>query len=54
MNLSERIRLILKENHLKQKELAKELGVTESYISAILNERNPRISQALATLIEEN
>lgn len=53
MNLSERIRLILKENHLKQKELAKELGVTESYISAILNERNPRISQALATLIEE-
>lgn len=53
MDLSERIRLILKENHLKQKELAKELGVTESYISAILNHRNTNISQALATLIEE-
>lgn len=53
MNLSERIRVILKENHLKQKELAKEIGVTESYISALLNGRNTNISQALATLIEE-
>ena len=53
MDLSERIRTILKENYLKQKELAKELGVTESYISAILNHRNTNISQALATLIEE-
>lgn len=34
MNLDEQIRLILKENCLKQKEFAKELGVTESYISA--------------------
>lgn len=53
MNLSERIKLILEENHLKQKELAKEIGVTESYISAIINGRNSNISQALATLIEE-
>lgn len=53
MNLSERIRLILEENHLKQKELAKETGVTESYISAILNGRNINISQSLANLIEE-
>lgn len=53
MNLSDRIRLILKENHLKQKEFAKEIGVTESYISAILNGRNTNISMALATLIEE-
>lgn len=53
MSLSERIRMILKENHLKQKELARELGVTESYISAILNRRNTNVSQALATLIEE-
>ena len=53
MNLSDRIKMILKENHLKQKELAKELGVTESYISALLNGRNTNISQALATLIEE-
>lgn len=53
MNLNERIKLILEENQLKQKELAKELGVTESYISAIINSRNYNISQALATLIEE-
>lgn len=53
LNLSERIKLILEENQLKQKELAKELGVTESYISAIINSRNYNISQALATLIEE-
>ncbi|MFR2553574.1 MAG: helix-turn-helix domain-containing protein, partial [Clostridioides difficile] len=46
LNLSERIRLILKENHLKQKEFAKEIGVTESYISAILNGRNNNISMA--------
>ncbi|MEG1958225.1 MAG: helix-turn-helix transcriptional regulator [Lachnospiraceae bacterium] len=44
MNLSERIRLILDENHLKQKELAKETGVTESYISAILNGEEPKMS----------
>lgn len=53
MNLSERIKLILEENHLKQKELAKEIGVTESYISAIINGRNSNISQTLAALIEE-
>lgn len=53
LNLSERIQLILEENHLKQKEFAKEIGVTESYISAIINGRNSKISQALATLIEE-
>lgn len=53
MNLKERIKIILKENCLKQKELAQELGVTESYISAIINGRNSTISQSLATLIEE-
>lgn len=53
MNLSERMKTILKENCLKQKELAKEIGVTESYISAIVSGRNLKLSQALATLIEE-
>lgn len=53
LNLSERIRIILDENRLKQNEFAKEIGVTESYISAILNGRNVNISQTLATLIEE-
>lgn len=45
--------MILDENHLKQKDLSSEIGVTESYISALLNGRNSKISQALATLIEE-
>jgi len=53
LNLKERIKIVLKENCLKQKELAQELGVTESYISAIINGRNTTISQSLATLIEE-
>lgn len=53
LNLSERIKIILKENCLKQKEFAAELGVTESYISSIVSGRNLKISQALATLIEE-
>lgn len=53
MNLSDRVKIILKENKLKQKDLANEIGVTESYISAIVNERNTKLSQSLATLIEE-
>lgn len=53
MNLNNRIRTILKENGLKQKDLANEIGVTESYISAIVNQRNTNLSQSLATLIEE-
>lgn len=53
LNLKERIKTILKENGLKQKEMAQELGVTESYISALSNGRNSTVSQALATLIEE-
>lgn len=53
MDLCERIKMILQENHLKQKELARELGVTESYISALLSGRNTKVSNSLATLIEE-
>ena len=53
MQLNDRIKTILKENKLKQKELASEIGVTESYISAIINGRNTKISQSLASLIEE-
>jgi len=47
------MKTILTENCLKQKELAKEIGVTESYISAIISGRNHKLSQTLATLIEE-
>jgi len=53
MELGDRFKLILTENGLKQKELAKEIGVTESYISAILHGRNKNISASLASLIEQ-
>ncbi|MCM1136879.1 MAG: helix-turn-helix domain-containing protein, partial [Clostridium sp.] len=36
MNLPDRIRLIISENDLKQKEFAKSINVTESYISKLL------------------
>lgn len=53
MNQCDRIKHILQENRLKQKELAAEIGVTESYISKLLKDPDIRLSQSLATLIEE-
>lgn len=53
MNQCDRIKLILQENKLKQKQLASELGVTESYISKLLKDPDIHLSQSLATLIEE-
>ena len=53
MNQCDRLRLLLQENKLKQKQLAAELGVSESYISKLLKDPNIRLSQSLATLIEE-
>ena len=53
MALNERISLMLRENALKQKELASLLGVTDSYISLLLSGRSIRLSTALANLIEE-
>ena len=53
MNQCDRIKLILQENNLKQKQLAAELGVTESYISKLLRDPDIRLSQSLAALIEE-
>ena len=52
MNQCDRIRLILQENKLKQKQLASEIGVTESYISKLLKDPDIRLSQSLAALIE--
>jgi len=52
MNLSDRIRVILQENDLKQKELAFEIGVSESYISKLLSKPNIRLSQSVANSIE--
>lgn len=48
-----RIRLILQENGLKQKELAAQLGVSEGYISKLLRDPDIGISQTLAALAEE-
>lgn len=53
MNQCDRIRQILKENQLKQKQFASVIGVTESYISKLLKDPNIRLSQSLAVLIEE-
>lgn len=53
MNQCDRIKQILQENKLKQKELAAQLGVTESYISKLLKDPEIRLSRSLAALIEE-
>lgn len=53
MNQCVRIKQILKENSLKQKQFASAIGVTESYISKLLKDPDIRLSQSLATLIEE-
>lgn len=53
MNLSERIKLIIQENGLKQKELASDIGVSESYISMLLKKPDINLSHTLAALIEE-
>lgn len=53
MNQCDRLRLILKENKLKQKQLATDIGVTESYISKLLKEPNIHLSLSRALLIEE-
>jgi transcriptional regulator with XRE-family HTH domain len=53
VELKERIATIVKENHLKQKELAALMGVTESYVSTLMSGRNQNVSISVANLIEE-
>lgn len=53
MNQCDRLKCILQENGLKQKQLAIELGISESYISKLLKDPSIRLSQSVATLIEE-
>lgn len=52
MNLSDRIKMIIVENELKQKEFAKSIGVTESYISKLLRDESG-LSKSIASLIEK-
>ena len=53
MELKDRIRRILHEQHIKQKDLAGDIKVTESYVSNLLNGKRRSISEALALLIEQ-
>lgn len=53
MNQCDRIKIILDDNHLKQKQLASEIGISESYVSMLLKNPNINLSQSLAALIEE-
>lgn len=52
MSLSDRVRMIISENNLSQKEFAKSINVTESYISKLIR-GNSGLSRSTATLIEE-
>ena len=53
MELKDRIRRILHEQHIKQKDFAGYIKVTESYVSNLLNGKSSSISEALALLIEQ-
>lgn len=53
MELKDRIATVIKDNNLKQRELAALIGVTESYISTLLSGRSKNISVTIATLLEE-
>ena len=53
MELKDRIRLILDEQGLKQRELASAIKVTESYVSNLTKGKRCNISESLASLIEQ-
>lgn len=53
MSQCDRIRTIIDDNHLKQKQFALEIGISESYVSMLLKNPDINLSQHLAALIEE-
>lgn len=53
MDLKERLQLILDEQHIKQKDLANSIKVSESYVSNMLNGKRSNLSESLASLIEQ-
>lgn len=53
MELKDRLQLILNEQHIKQKDLASTIKVTESYVSNMLSGKRNNLSEALALLIEQ-
>ena len=52
--LAARLRRILKETQTKQRNFAKTCGISENYVSLLVNDRKKTISETLALLIEEN
>ncbi|BFH15019.1 helix-turn-helix domain-containing protein [Paenibacillus melissococcoides] len=53
MELKDRIRKIINDQNLKQKDFAESIKVTESYVSNMLSGKRSVISEALASLIQE-
>lgn len=53
-NLAARLRRILNETNTKQRNFAKECGISENYVSLLVNGRKKTISETLALLIEQN
>lgn len=53
MDLKDRLRLILDEQNIKQKDLADVIKVTESYVSNMLKGKRNNISESLALLLEQ-
>lgn len=53
MTLGQRIKLILKEQRIKQIDFAKTLGISANYVNLIVNDKKSTISDTLAKLIEE-
>jgi len=53
MKLSERFKIMLNESGLTQREFAAALGITENYISLLINGKKEKISETLALLIQE-
>lgn len=53
MTLGERVKCILVERNVKQKDFATGLGVSANYINQLANEKKLNISDTLAKLIEE-
>lgn len=54
MELKDRLQLIIDEQHLKQKDLANSIKVSESYVSNMLKGKRSNISESLAMLLEQS
>jgi transcriptional regulator with XRE-family HTH domain len=53
VNLTDRFKLILSESVVRQKDFALSLGISEGYLSQIMNGKRDIISESLALLIQE-